>query len=85
MCCVIAIEVCCVEQKESRRERGPPRQFRKVEADLEEELAVVPGVDSIGVGVLSVGKSVGRWKGILESWKCEDAAACLRAVKQRRE
>lgn len=27
VCCVIAIEVCCVEQKESRGER-PPKQFR---------------------------------------------------------
>lgn len=75
----------CRTEGKQERERDPPRQFRKVEADLEEELAVVPGVDSIRVGVLSVGKSVGRWKGILESWKREDAAACLRVVKQRRE
>lgn len=46
---------------------------------------MVPGVDSVSGGVLSMGKPVGRWKGILESWKREDAAACLRAVKQRRE
>lgn len=66
VCCVTAIGVRCVEQRESRGER-PPKQFRQVEADLEEELAVVPGVDSVSGGVLSVGKSVGRGKGILKA------------------
>lgn len=66
VCCVTTIGVRCVEQKESRGER-PPKQFRQVEADLEEELAVVPGVDSDSGGVQSVGKSVGRGKGILKA------------------